>query len=74
MSMSGFDRMPLPLALTMGEPAGIGGEIALKAWLARRPGDPVFYLIDDPDRLADLAAELGWPVPVRVNRRTSRGI
>jgi 4-hydroxythreonine-4-phosphate dehydrogenase len=58
--------MPLPLAVTMGEPAGIGGEIALKAWLARRPEDPVFYLIDDPDRLADLAAKLGWPVPVRV--------
>jgi 4-hydroxythreonine-4-phosphate dehydrogenase len=26
-----------PLAVTMGEPAGIGGEIALKAWLARAP-------------------------------------
>ena len=26
----------LPLAVTMGEPAGIGGEIALKAWLERR--------------------------------------
>ena len=27
---------PLPLAVTMGEPAGIGGELSLKAWLARR--------------------------------------
>ena len=25
----------LPLAVTMGEPAGIGGELSLKAWLAR---------------------------------------
>ncbi len=57
--------MRLPLAVTMGEPAGIGGEIALKAWLARRPGDLAFYLIDDPDRVAALAAELGWPVPIR---------
>jgi len=57
--------MPLPLALTMGEPAGIGGEIALKAWLGRGRGVPAFYLIDDPDRLASLAAALGWPVPVR---------
>jgi 4-hydroxythreonine-4-phosphate dehydrogenase len=57
--------MPLPLALTMGEPAGIGGEIALKAWLGRSRGVPAFYLIDDPDRLASLAAALGWPVPVR---------
>jgi len=42
----------LPLALTMGEPAGIGGEIALKAWLELRGDLPPFYLIDDPDRLA----------------------
>jgi 4-hydroxythreonine-4-phosphate dehydrogenase len=57
--------MPLPLAVTMGEPAGIGGEIALQAWLGRGGGVPVFYLIDDPDRLAALAAQLGWPVPVQ---------
>ncbi|MGC2521035.1 MAG: 4-hydroxythreonine-4-phosphate dehydrogenase, partial [Stellaceae bacterium] len=44
--------MELPLALTMGEPAGIGGEIALKAWLGRAEGVPVFYVIDDPERLA----------------------
>jgi 4-hydroxythreonine-4-phosphate dehydrogenase len=57
--------MVLPLAVTMGEPAGIGGEIAIKAWLARGDGIPAFYLIDDPERLAALAARLGWPVPVR---------
>ncbi|HUC70025.1 MAG TPA: 4-hydroxythreonine-4-phosphate dehydrogenase PdxA, partial [Stellaceae bacterium] len=57
--------MALPLALTMGEPAGIGGEIALKAWLGRGERVPPFYVIDDPDRLANLAARLGWPVPVR---------
>ena len=41
-----------PLALTMGEPAGIAGEIAIKAWLARdgRPV-PAFCLIGDPDWL-----------------------
>jgi len=56
----------LPLAVTMGEPAGIGGEIALKAWLSRRVhGIPPFYLIDDPDRLAALAESLGWLVPMR---------
>jgi 4-hydroxythreonine-4-phosphate dehydrogenase len=54
-----------PLALTMGEPAGIGGEIALLAWLRRGEGVPVFYLIDDPDRLTALAARLGWNIPVR---------
>jgi len=54
-----------PLALTMGEPAGIGGEIALKAWIARDGGVPPFYVIDDPERMAALAADLGWPVPIR---------
>ena len=49
----------------MGEPAGIGGEIALQAWLRRGEGVPAFYVIDDPDRLAELAARLGWTVPVR---------
>ena len=57
--------MALPLALTMGEPAGIGGEIALKAWLGRAEGVPPFYVIDDPERLARLAARLGWPAPIR---------
>ena len=56
--------MILPLALTMGEPAGIGGEIALRAWLRRGEGVPAFYVIDDPGRLAALAARLGWRVPI----------
>ncbi|SMF83368.1 4-hydroxythreonine-4-phosphate dehydrogenase [Tistlia consotensis] len=55
----------LPLALTMGEPAGIGGEIALAAWL-RRDAErlPPCFLIDDPRRLAALAGRLGLAVPV----------
>ena len=57
--------MTLPLALSMGEPAGIGGEITLLAWLRRGANVPVFYAIDDPDRLAALARKLGWDVPVR---------
>jgi len=55
--------MSLPLALTMGEPAGIGGEIALQAWQRRGDGVPPFYVVDDPDRLAALARRLGWKVP-----------
>jgi 4-hydroxythreonine-4-phosphate dehydrogenase len=57
--------MALPLALTMGEPAGIGGEIALQAWLRRKDGIPPFYLIADPARLGALAGRLGWDVAVR---------
>ena len=47
-----------PLAVTMGEPAGIGGEVLLKAWLALRGSGPVFFALDDPERLAGLAARL----------------
>jgi 4-hydroxythreonine-4-phosphate dehydrogenase len=54
-----------PLLLTMGEPAGIGGEIALKAWLRRGEGLPVFAAIDDPERLEDIARRLRLAVKVR---------
>jgi 4-hydroxythreonine-4-phosphate dehydrogenase len=55
----------LPLAVTMGEPAGVGGELSLKAWLARGEGARPFFAIDDPVRLAALAGKLGLAVPVR---------
>ncbi len=44
-----------PLAVTMGEPAGIGGEITLKVWRNRGSDLPPFFLIDDPARLRELA-------------------
>jgi 4-hydroxythreonine-4-phosphate dehydrogenase len=47
-----------PLALTMGEPAGIGGEIALMAW-RRRADISCFFVIDDPERLNRLARTAG---------------
>ncbi|OHC83951.1 MAG: 4-hydroxythreonine-4-phosphate dehydrogenase PdxA [Rhodospirillales bacterium RIFCSPLOWO2_12_FULL_67_15] len=50
----------------MGEPAGIGGEIALKAWFARaRDRLPPFFVIDDPERLSALARRLALAVPVK---------
>jgi 4-hydroxythreonine-4-phosphate dehydrogenase len=55
----------IPLALTMGEPAGIGGEIALAAWRRRAETVPPFFLLDDPERLAVLAQGLGWTVPIK---------
>lgn len=54
-----------PVALTMGEPAGIGAESALMAWTALKETGPAFFLLDDPERLAALAAALGWAVPIR---------
>lgn len=56
-----------PLALTMGEPAGIGGEIAVKAWLMRHGRDlPAFVALDDPERLRAEAEKLERRVPVEV--------
>jgi 4-hydroxythreonine-4-phosphate dehydrogenase len=56
--------MTRPLALTMGDPAGIGGELTLRAWLALRARGPAFLALDDPARLAGLAHGLGLPVPL----------
>ena len=55
-----------PLALTMGDPAGIGGELSLRAWLALCGTGPAFVALDDPVRLELLARDLGLAVPVRV--------
>ncbi len=53
------------LAVTMGEPAGIGGELTLKAWLAhRQQGGRPFLALDDPQRLAAIACSLGLAVPI----------
>lgn len=56
----------LKLAVTMGEPAGIGGEITLKAWAAREAERlPCFFALDDPARLEAIAQSLHLPVPIR---------
>ena len=55
--------MAQPLALTSGEPAGIGPDITLAAWLRRRELDlPPFYLLGDPASLAERAKALGLAV------------
>ncbi len=59
-------RIVEPLALTVGEPAGIGGEITLQAWLARQESDLCpFFVLDNPDRLRRLAEACGWPAQVQ---------
>src|SRR5688572_11892902 len=48
------------LALTLGEPAGIGPDIAFAAWRRRRELDlPPFYLLADPDFLRRRAERIG---------------
>ncbi len=53
--------MSAPVALTLGDPSGIGGEIALKAWAALGGRLP-FFLLGDRGHVAALGARLGVPV------------
>ena len=55
---------PKPIAVTMGEPAGIGGEITLKSWRRRNDLSVPFVVIDNPDRLRSIARDLGFSVPI----------
>jgi 4-hydroxythreonine-4-phosphate dehydrogenase len=55
--------MAKPLALTSGEPAGIGPDITIKAWLRRNELKlPPFYLLGDRDFLNQRASALGLDV------------
>lgn len=68
------DAATRPLALTMGDPAGIGGEVALKAWRAARHASqqapqqhaeaPSFVYLGAPDPLRALSARLGLGVEI----------
>jgi 4-hydroxythreonine-4-phosphate dehydrogenase len=59
--------MTRPLALTLGEPAGIGPDITLAAWQRRAElALPPFYLLADPDFLDRRARRLGLKIPLRV--------
>lgn len=49
-----------PIAVTMGDPAGVGGDVLLKAWSRRDDARlPPFFVLDDPLRLQALARRLG---------------
>src|SRR3981189_2086868 len=59
--------MPRPLALTLGEPAGIGPAIT---FIAGRRGavldPPPFYLLADPEFVARRAGQMALDVPIAV--------
>lgn len=73
------DTAGLPLVLTQGEPAGVGPELAVRAWLARNStshavgeakegpvGMPAFFVAGDPELLALRAQELARALGVDV--------
>ena len=61
------ERRALPLALTLGEPAGIGPDLTIQIWRQRAElGLPAFYLIGDPDFIRRRAQLLNISLDVRV--------
>lgn len=54
-----------PLALTAGDPSGVGPEIVLAAWEMReRLSLPPFYVLSDPALLENRAARLGKTIAI----------
>lgn len=58
-----------PLAVTSGEPAGIGPEITIKAWHAMRREGPPFFFLGDPSQLSQAAARMGHATEISVIAR-----
>jgi 4-hydroxythreonine-4-phosphate dehydrogenase len=58
----------LPLALSQGDPSGIGPELTLKAWLEThdKPDAPPFLAVANPDHLAAIARDLDLNVPLKI--------
>jgi 4-hydroxythreonine-4-phosphate dehydrogenase len=58
-----------PLALTLGEPAGIGPDLTLAVWRRRAELKiPPFYVVADPAFLQRHAGRLGLDVPIAIVR------
>ncbi|MEA2857070.1 MAG: 4-hydroxythreonine-4-phosphate dehydrogenase, partial [Methylobacteriaceae bacterium] len=54
------ERRARPLALTQGDPSGIGPEIAIKAWRnAQRQRSAPFFVLGDPAHFERVSRALG---------------
>ncbi|GLR88678.1 4-hydroxythreonine-4-phosphate dehydrogenase PdxA [Bradyrhizobium iriomotense] len=66
--------MARPLALTLGEPAGIGPDITIAAWLRRNELElPAFYLLGDDALIARRAKALGADIRIARVRAEEAG-
>lgn len=55
-----------PIAITMGDPSGISGEIVFKSWIKRKQKKvPPFFLIDDIFRLSVLSEKMKKKIPLK---------
>jgi 4-hydroxythreonine-4-phosphate dehydrogenase len=52
-----------PLAVSMGDPAGIGLELAARVWAERGAETPPFFFVGDPDALERASVRVGLPKP-----------
>lgn len=57
-----------PIAVTQGDPSGIGPEITLRAWQQRKAGDSAFFIIGDIDHLRRCSVALDFDVPMTACR------
>ena len=55
-----------PIVVTMGDPAGVGGELTLLTWREHHDSLPPFCLVDDPVRLQRLSTLTGIDCPIAV--------
>lgn len=65
MASIGETQAPVLLALTQGDPSGVGPDITLAAWLRRGASRVPFAVAGDPAFYARRAKQLGLAVPVR---------
>ncbi len=52
-----------PLAVSMGDPAGIGLELAARVWAERNDATPPFFFVGDPDALERASVRIGLAKP-----------
>lgn len=55
--------MAAPLAVSMGDPAGIGLELAARVWAERTEATPRFHLVGDADAFMRASARIGAAKP-----------
>ena len=53
-----------PMVMTMGDPAGIGPELAISAWRALASEGPPFFVLAPPGLLGSMAKQLGVQAPI----------
>ncbi|MDR3496416.1 MAG: 4-hydroxythreonine-4-phosphate dehydrogenase PdxA [Ancalomicrobiaceae bacterium] len=64
--MAGPSLLSAPLAVSMGDAAGIGPDVTLKAWAESAATLPPFYVLGDPELMARRARHMGLAVPIAV--------